>query len=82
MLLKSNKAIEEGLKDEDPDWTSYIEENNSIILRTKDEILRILNAFLAAGIDLDKENVLSKMTHRALYMPEDEVPLAQKDQIA
>ncbi len=82
MLLKSNKAIEEGLKDEDPDWTSYIEENNSIILRTKDEILRILNAFLAAGIDLDKENVLAKMTHRALYMPEDEVPLAQKDQVS
>ena len=79
MLLKSNKAIEEDLKDEDPDWSSYIEENDRIIIRTKDEILRILNAFLTAGVDIDKENVLTKMTHRALYMPEDVVP-AKKDQ--
>ena len=48
-----------------------MEENESIIMRTKDEILRILNAFLAAGIDIDKENVLSGMQHRALYMPPD-----------
>ena len=35
--------------------------------------MRILNAFMQAGVDLDKENVLSKMTHRALYMlPEGE----------
>ena len=70
MLLKSNKAIKEELAD-DPDLPSYLEENEAIIVRTKDEILKILNAFLQAGVDLDKENVLSKMTNRHLYMPAD-----------
>ena len=70
MLMKSNKVIKEDLA-EDPDLPSYLEENNSIIVRTKDEILKILNAFLLAGIDIDKENVLSKMTNRHLYMPAD-----------
>ena len=61
---------------EDPEWETYIQENDALIIRTKDEILRILNAFMQAGVDLDKENVLSKMTHRALYMlPEgDDIP--------
>ena len=45
MLMKSNKAITEEMAD-DPDIESYLEENNSIIVRTKDEILKILNAFL------------------------------------
>ena len=69
--MKSNKQIEEELSSEDPEWHKYVEENESIIMRTKDEILRILNAFLAAGIDIDRENVLSGMQHRALYMPPD-----------
>ena len=68
MLLKSNKVMRDDLGD-DPDLASFLEENDSIIVRTKDEILRILNAFLQAGVDLDKENVLSKMTNRHLYMP-------------
>ncbi len=52
MLMKSNKAITEEMAD-DPDFESYLEENNLIIVRTKDEILKILNAFLQAGIDID-----------------------------
>ena len=71
MLMKSNKQIQEELSGEDPEWHKYVEENESIIMRTKDEILRILNAFLAAGIDIDRDNVLSGMQHRALYMPPD-----------
>ncbi len=70
MLLKSNKVMREDLGD-DPDLASFLEENDRIIVRTKDEILRILNAFLQAGVDLDKENVLSKMINRHLYMPSD-----------
>ena len=70
MLIKSNKAITEEMAD-DPDIESYLEENNSIIVRTKDEILKILNAFLQAGIDIDQQHVLDKMTHRLLYMPDD-----------
>ncbi len=45
MLVKSNKAITDELAD-DPELSSYLEENNQIIVRTKDEILKILNAFL------------------------------------
>ncbi len=69
--MKSNKEIELELASEDPEWRNYIQENEKIIVRTKDEILRILNAFMQAGIDLDKENVMAKMVHRGLYMPED-----------
>ena len=46
MLMKSNKEIEQELGGEDPEWKNYIEENEKIIVRTKDEILRILNAFM------------------------------------
>ena len=70
MLEKSNKEIIEELAD-DPEVEEYIGENKGIIVRTKDEILRILNAFMQAGIDIDKENVLTKMVHRHLYMPDD-----------
>ena len=70
MLVKSNKAIREEMHD-DPDVESYVEENEQIIVRTKDEILKILNAFLQAGIDIDGQHVLEKMTHRLLYMPQD-----------
>ena len=68
MLIKSNKAIEEDLKD-DPEMGDYIAENEALIIKTKDEILKILNAFMKAGIDIDKEGVLMKMVHRDMYMP-------------
>ena len=70
MLVKSNKLIKEELAD-DRDMGNYIKENEEIIRRTMDQILRILNAFMEAGIDLDKEGVLLKMPHRHSYMPED-----------
>ena len=71
MLLKSNKIIAEDLRD-DPEMPEYLKENEGIIMKTKDEILKILNAFMKAGIDLDKEGVLMKMPHRGLYMIEEE----------
>ena len=68
LLIRSNKAIREELAD-DPEVESYIRENEEIMRRTKDTILRILNAFMEAGIDIDKEGVLLKMPQRHLYMP-------------
>ena len=65
--MRSNKAIREELAD-DPEMESYVRENEEIIRRTKDTILRILNAFMEAGIDIDKEGVLLKMPQRHLYM--------------
>ena len=52
--MKSNKIIAEELK-EDPEKDNYIRENEEIIVRTKDDIIQILNAFLQAGINIDKE---------------------------
>ena len=72
MLLKSNTQIAEDLKG-DPEMHEYIKENEGIILRSKDEVLRILSAFLKAGIHIDKEGILTKMKHRHLYMPSDMV---------
>ena len=59
-MIKSNKAIKEELAD-DPDMESYIIENEELIRRNKDTVLRVLNAFMEAGIDIDKEGVLLKM---------------------
>ncbi len=48
---------------------SYINENDEIIMRTKDEIYRILTAFLKSGINIDKE-VFPVMPWRKLYLDE------------
>ena len=66
MLLKSNKSIEKEMKGTDPDWYQYISENADLILRTKDEIARIIRAFLKVGVDLDKE-VYGVLEHRVLW---------------
>ena len=79
MLIKSNKVIAEDLAD-DPEVGNYISENEGIIMKTKDEIVRILVAFLKVGIDIDKDEVLSKMQHRLLYMPpEDDKKVVQEE---
>ena len=79
MLIKSNKVIAEDLAD-DPEVGNYISENEGIIMKTKDEIIRILVAFLKVGIDIDKDEVLSKMQHRHLYMPpEDDKKVVQEE---
>ena len=79
MLIKSNKVIAEDLAD-DPEVGNYISENEGIIMKTKDEIIRILVAFLKVGIDIDKDEVLSKMQHRLLYMPpEDDKKVVQEE---
>ncbi len=46
---------------------AYIEENNEIILRAKDDIYKIVNAFLQSGIDLDVE-VFPALKHKSLYL--------------
>lgn len=68
-LMKSNRIIEEDMKD-DADYKYYIKENNEIIIRSKDEIWRILTAFIKAAMNLDKD-VYPKLKYRNLYMGED-----------
>lgn len=68
--MKSNKIIEEELKGTDPDYKTYIKENNEILFRTKDEVLKIVNAFIKSGVSLEKE-VWPKLKHRELYLSDD-----------
>lgn len=68
--MKSNKLIEQELV-EDPSVNQYIKENNEIIEKSKEEIHKILNAFLKSGINLDKE-VMPKLKYKSLYLNEDE----------
>jgi hypothetical protein len=65
-LMKSNKIIEEDLVN-DPDLPHYVKENNEIIENTKEEIMRILNAFLKSGMNLDKE-VYPQLKYKSLYL--------------
>ena len=67
--MKSNKIIEEELKGEDPDYRLYIKENYEIIMRTKDDVIKIINAFLKSGINLQKE-VYPQLKYRSLYLDE------------
>lgn len=62
---------------DDPDYKSYIKENNDIIIRTKDEIWRILSAFLKAGMNLDKD-VYPKLKHKDLYLDESGQKIEEK----
>ena len=68
--MSSNKLIAEEMQD-DPDWENYVRENEDIIVRTKDEIVKIMVAFLKVGVNLDKE-VLGKLKHKNLYLGEEE----------
>eukprot|EP00347_Sterkiella_histriomuscorum_P012898 403366795 len=70
MLIKSNKEIEKELKD-DPEMPEYLKENEQLIIKSKDELLTILNAFLKSGIDLDKE-VYTQLQYRHLWMVNEE----------
>ena len=68
--MSSNKLIAEEMQD-DPDWENYVRENEGIIVKTKDEIVRIMVAFMKVGVNLDKE-VLGKLKHKNLYLGEEE----------
>ena len=81
-LINSNKYFKEEIqatKDkpedyEDPEadreeYIEYIKENEGVINNFKDQIIRIMNAFLKAGTNVDRD-VYPKMKYKGLYMPE------------
>ena len=47
----------------------YVKENEDLILDKKNQLLKILNAFMKAGTDLSKE-VYPRMKFKGLYLPE------------
>ncbi|CDW79039.1 UNKNOWN [Stylonychia lemnae] len=70
-LIKSNKEIMKELAD-DPEMPEYIQENEGIIIKSKDDLILILNAFIKSGIDLDKE-VLPQLEHKNLWLNDDKL---------
>ena len=74
-LIQSNKffelEIQENPDDEEyeKEMKEYIKENQDLILDKKNQLLKILNAFMKAGIDLSKE-VYPRMKYKGLYLPE------------
>lgn len=81
-LINSNKYFKEEIqatKDQPEDYddpeaerveyAEYIKENEGLINNFKDQIIRIMNAFLKAGTNVDRD-VYPKMKYKGLYMPE------------
>ena len=74
-LLQSNAFFEQEIKDNQDDeeyrieLKQYIKENQDLILDKKNQLLKILNAFMKAGTDLSKE-VYPRMKFKGLYLPE------------
>jgi hypothetical protein len=74
-LLNSNaffeKEISENPDDEEyaVEMREYIKENQDVILDKKNQLLKIINAFMKAGTDLSKE-VYPRMKYKGLYLPE------------
>ena len=73
-LLESNKYLQEEIKDtetkqEVEEYKVFIAENQDVILNLKNQMLRILNAFMKAGTNLEKE-IYPKLKYKGLYMPE------------
>ena len=50
------------------EYQEYIKENADLVCTKKDTVIRILNAFMKAGTNLDKE-VFPRMQHRSSYIP-------------
>ena len=46
-----------------------MKENDAVLVDLKDQILRILNAFLKAGLNLERD-VYPRMKYKGMYMPE------------
>ena len=74
-LLQSNAFFEQEKK-ENPDdeeyineMDEYVKENEDLILDKKNQLLKIINAFMKAGTDLSKE-VYPRMKFKGLYLPE------------
>lgn len=54
----------------------YISENQALIVKTKDELLKILNAFLKSGIDLDIE-VYPALQYKDCWFNNDNITVKQ-----
>ena len=74
-LIRSNKEMQEerqqAIEDDDyelaQEWADFITENDGVIIKQKDTIIKILTQFLKVGTNLEKE-IYPKMKYRSLYM--------------
>jgi len=66
--------LEDEIKDQESkaeieEFRGFIAENEDVILNLKNQMLRMLNAFMKAGTNLEKE-IYPKLKYKGLYMPE------------
>ena len=86
-LIRSNKYFIEEMQDpenqEDPEvmqeFEDFKKENDDIILNSKDQIIRMMNAFIKAGTNIERD-IYPKMKYRALYMNDKEFEMNQQNQ--
>ena len=50
------------------EYKDYIKENEDLILNKKNEIIKIISAFIKAGSNIERD-VFPKMKYRSYYMP-------------
>ena len=73
-MQSNDYMLQETLNKEDNDdatiseYKEYIKENEDLILDKKNEIIKIITAFIKAGTNVQKE-VYSKMIYKSYYMP-------------
>ena len=83
-LLESNQYFESGLAearvngvdeeeydsyaDMEKEYAEYIKENAELICNKKNQVIRILNAFIKAGSNLDRD-VFPKLKYKSEYIP-------------
>jgi hypothetical protein len=73
-LYESNKFFlsemeEAETKDEKDEFVEYIKENEDLVLDKKNQVIKICNAFMKAGINLELD-VYPKLKYKSLYLPE------------
>ena len=59
------------------EYKEYIKENADLIQTKKDTVIRILNAFIKAGTNMEKF-VFPRMQHRSSYIPDFEENLKKE----
>ena len=74
-LMQSNDYMQqetENTQDNDEatirEYKDYIKENEDLILDKKNEVIKIVSAFIKAGTNIQKE-VYPKMIYKSYYMP-------------
>ena len=67
-MQQETENTEENDKSTIREYKEYIKENEDLILDKKNEVIKIVSAFIKAGTNINKE-VYPKMIYKSYYMP-------------